>query len=411
VDCTYLCGVIIKPFIRAYSFLISILVAAIIVSCGGGEVGTTVETADSLRPTSPQKNPIEKPINTVVASTKTPTPKPERSSTKSKSISKTSDEAIQQNVELRISEIATNLPKYDRDEWKHWIDEDKDCQNARHEVLVSESLVSVGFKNSKNCQVASGEWFDPYTGETLTDATKLDVDHMVPLKNAHDSGGWAWDKERKSNYANYLQYEDHLIAVTASANRKKGAKAPDEWRPTNENYWCDYATNWIAIKVEWGLSATKSEWKALEEMLSDCEQDFYVIPVEYQGKKPPSSSIPKTGVSPSVPKSTSGYPQGVQLSLMDCKGKPEKIVIYNKSAANVDMTGWTVSDDGRKHTFNFPSGFILYSDLSVEIVSGRTGQDTSSTIYWKKQTVWNNDGDTATLFDSDGKSISEMDCP
>ena len=47
-----------------------------------------------------------------------------------------------------------------------------------------------------------GEWFDPYTGETVTDATRLDIDHMIPLKNAHDSGGWAWDESRKAAFAN-----------------------------------------------------------------------------------------------------------------------------------------------------------------------------------------------------------------
>ena len=87
-------------------------------------------------------------------------------------------------IELGISEIPSNLPQYDRDDWKHWIDEDGDCQNARHEVLIDESLADVKFKDAKNCQVALGQWYDPFTAETLTDATKLDVDHMVPLKNA-----------------------------------------------------------------------------------------------------------------------------------------------------------------------------------------------------------------------------------
>ena len=116
----------------------------------------------------------------------------------------------------------TDLPDYDRGDWKHWIDSDKDCQNTRHEVLIDESLVGVTFKSDKRCQVAAGKWVDPYTGETITDATRLDVDHMVPLRNAHDSGGWRWDNGKKSSYANEMAYADHLIAVTASANRKKG---------------------------------------------------------------------------------------------------------------------------------------------------------------------------------------------
>ena len=79
-------------------------------------------------------------------------------------------------------------PKYERKSYHHWIDEDRDCQNARHEVLIEESLSSVTFKTGKVCKVLSGNWDDPYSGRTITDTTKLDIDHMVPLKEAHQSG-------------------------------------------------------------------------------------------------------------------------------------------------------------------------------------------------------------------------------
>ena len=82
----------------------------------------------------------------------------------------------------------SNCPKYDRKSYRHWIDEDRDCQNARHEVLIAESISPVGFKTSKGCRVVSGSWDDPYSGKTIINATKLDIDHMVPLKGAHESG-------------------------------------------------------------------------------------------------------------------------------------------------------------------------------------------------------------------------------
>ena len=58
----------------------------------------------------------------------------------------------------------------------------------------------------------------------------LDIDHLVPLKNTHDSDGWAWRSARKEDYANYLGDPDHLFAVTKTANRSKAAKGPEEWR-------------------------------------------------------------------------------------------------------------------------------------------------------------------------------------
>lgn len=171
---------------------------------------------------------------------------------------------------LVITPIPANIPDYDRDEWRHWIDEDGDCQNARHEVLIKESSVEVSFTNERGCTVATGRWNTPFVGVVVESARSLDVDHMVPLANAHRSGGWAWSPVRKLDYANDMEYAGHLIAVTASANRSKGAKGPEEWRPDNRTYWCQYAVDWVTVKATWELSVTQTEWAALDEMLGTC---------------------------------------------------------------------------------------------------------------------------------------------
>lgn len=137
---------------------------------------------------------------------------------------------------LEIREPPGDLPEYDRGDWKHWVDADRDCQDARVEALVAESTIAVGFTDSQECKVATGRWVALYTGAVIEIAGDLDMDHMVPLKNAHLSGGWAWDAQRKQDYANNLTYEDHLIGVTASANRSKGAKGPEDWKPPDTSY-------------------------------------------------------------------------------------------------------------------------------------------------------------------------------
>ena len=179
-------------------------------------------------------------------------------------------------MSITVSERPADMPDYDRDDWDHWNDADRDCQDTRQEVLVAESSVAVRFTDDRECRVASGRWADPYTGDTVEDPGKLDVDHMVPLANAHASGGHAWSEQRKELYANSLIYPEHLIAVTASANRSKGANGPDGWRPPNRTYWCQYASDWIAIKNEWGLTATESEAAALREMLETCGHSVFL---------------------------------------------------------------------------------------------------------------------------------------
>ncbi len=172
---------------------------------------------------------------------------------------------------LEIKEIDLNeIPRYNREEWNSWIDEDEDCQNTRHEVLQLESFVNVLFSSDNTCYVQSGKWFDPYNGEYIYFASDLDIDHFVPLYNVHISGGWQWSEEKKTDFANNITDPDILIAVKNSSNREKSASSPDEWKPANEFYWCEYAYDWIRIKHEWNLSVTNSEWNALLSMLTTC---------------------------------------------------------------------------------------------------------------------------------------------
>ena len=102
--------------------------------------------------------------------------------------------------------------------------------------MIEESLSTVGFKSAKGCRVVSGSWDNPYSGRTITDATKLDIDHMVLLKEAHESSVANWSRERKRAYANDLNDSDTLIAVDRRLNRQKGAKDPAEWLPPNPAY-------------------------------------------------------------------------------------------------------------------------------------------------------------------------------
>ena len=173
-----------------------------------------------------------------------------------------------------ISEISSSIPEYNRDDWNHWIDENSDCQNTRHEVLIEESFETVTYANDTFCSVSTGKWFGNYTGQYYYNASELDIDHFIPLKNAHQSGGYNWSSAKKEEFANYRLDPDNLIAVNLSANRSKGAKGPDEWKPSNTEYWCEYAYDWIRIKDYWNLTATQAEWDALVSMIETCPAGF-----------------------------------------------------------------------------------------------------------------------------------------
>ena len=180
-----------------------------------------------------------------------------------------SDEMVKEYRQERNENVprSTSPLTYDRKQFGNWIDADGDCQNTQHEVLIEESRIPVTFKTSRQCIVISGEWHDPYTGRVFTDPSLLDVDHVIPLKEAFLSGAKEWSKEKKRRYANDLQNTDHLIAVYRGANRSKGARDPARWLPPNEVYHQEYVTIWLEIKEKWGLSMDPEEARVIKRIL------------------------------------------------------------------------------------------------------------------------------------------------
>ena len=178
---------------------------------------------------------------------------------------------------ITVAGVPTDIPDYDRGDWKHWVDADGDCQDARQEVLIEESLVTVTFESDRECRVETGQWWAPHLGHFLENPGHIDVDHHVPLKNAHDSGGWRWDAATKEAYANDLTNPDHLVAISARHNRSKGARGPQEWAPPDNALWCDYARDWAEIKERWDLTMTPVESEIVMDMLGTCEN-----PPEYE---------------------------------------------------------------------------------------------------------------------------------
>ena len=172
---------------------------------------------------------------------------------------------------LLINDDFSQIPSYDRELYfGSWTDEDGDCQNTRAEVLIQESLSVLGFRSSSNCVVDNGEWLDPYTNNLYYFASELDVDHVVPLYNAWQSGAYLWNDFKREEFANDMIFDDHLIAVDKYQNRQKGAKDPSEWMPANSDFHCEYVAIWIEIKYLWELTITSSEYKFLDTVISSC---------------------------------------------------------------------------------------------------------------------------------------------
>lgn len=165
---------------------------------------------------------------------------------------------------IQTNEFSTG---YSRDLFRHWIDADRNSCNTREEVLIQES-VSNAQVDRFGCKVIAGDWFSPFDGLSHTDPSNLDIDHLVPLKEAWDSGAHSWSSEMREAFANDLSDGRSLIAVTNSVNRSKGDRDPSQWLPPRSEYVCQYVSDWIAVKVQWKLSMDQSEWGRLKNLLS-----------------------------------------------------------------------------------------------------------------------------------------------
>ncbi|NEB01903.1 HNH endonuclease [Streptomyces sp. SID13726] len=144
----------------------------------------------------------------------------------------------------------------------HWAEQGRHC-DTRELVLRRDGTVVT---QDDECRAASGKWVSAYDGKTFTDASKMDIDHLVPLANAWRSGANTWDQRKRKEFANDLNHPQ-LLAVSAATNRAKGDQGPDEWQPPSQTYWCTNARAWTSVKSTYRLTVTAAEKTMLNKML------------------------------------------------------------------------------------------------------------------------------------------------
>lgn len=157
---------------------------------------------------------------------------------------------------LLITGTAFAQVNYNRNDWRHWEDFDRDCQNTRQELLISTSLAPATFTNARNCTVATGLWIGPYTGEVFTQASDVDIDHIIPLNYAHDHGGALWSPLLKKVFAND---PDNLLVTQDNANQSKSDRGPSQYMPPLEAYRCEYMRRWKFLVAKYELAIDKAD--------------------------------------------------------------------------------------------------------------------------------------------------------
>ncbi|WP_225822404.1 HNH endonuclease family protein [Streptomyces naphthomycinicus] len=159
---------------------------------------------------------------------------------------------------------------YQRTSFKHWNagQNPTDGCNTRAEVLLAEAVEPP--EVLPGCKLSGGRWWSYYDSKWITQAAALDVDHMVPLAEAWDSGASQWTAARREAYANDLDVPTSLVAVSAASNRSKADQDPAQWLPPTADVMCRYISEWVGTKLRWGLTADAVELEALNQLAEAC---------------------------------------------------------------------------------------------------------------------------------------------
>lgn len=157
------------------------------------------------------------------------------------------------------------LVDYDRAFFPHWITGPGGC-DTRAQVLIRDSLTPAQV-DPFGCAVVAGDWLSTYDGVTWDSPADVDIDHVVGLKEAWESGAYLWTTARRTAFANDLTDTRTLAVVTDTVNADKADRDPAEWLTPNSAHRCRYIGAWLSVKARWNLSIDTAEYNTIANYL------------------------------------------------------------------------------------------------------------------------------------------------
>jgi hypothetical protein len=174
--------------------------------------------------------------------------------------------------------VAPELPRtgYDRENFRHWSILDQDGCDTRDYVLLAQALKAPSL--GKGCALLGGQWRSIYDNLVTYRSSLFDVDHVVALAEAWDSGAALWDDKTRYSFANDLISSYSLVAVSSSSNRAKSDSDYSDWQPATKKGRCWLATATVVTKWRWSLTIDQRERSNLLSALSICPSPTIKLP-------------------------------------------------------------------------------------------------------------------------------------
>ncbi|GAB7039424.1 MULTISPECIES: proprotein convertase P-domain-containing protein [Catenuloplanes] len=287
-------------------------------------------------------------------------------------------------VSQPLRTMVANLPVatevrtgYDRDLFNHWIDADGDGCNTRYEVLIAEATTapSVG----SGCALSGGRWTSYFDGAGWTDPADLDIDHLVPLAEAWDSGARTWSSSQRQSFANDIGDARSLAAVTDNVNQSKGDQDPAEWLPSVTGVHCRYLTEWTAVKTRWGLTVDTTEKSRLTSIAAGCTNSTVTVDVVI-GAGPTTTATRTATASPTGGAATCTGTNATDVTVPDAGSPVTSTITISGCSRPAASSGSTVYVNV-VHPFRGDVSVYLYApDNSYYVLKAASSSDGAANV-------------------------------
>lgn len=159
---------------------------------------------------------------------------------------------------------------YSREEFgPDWSDVNRNGCDTRNDILTRD----LSGTEVVNCVVQRGVLSDPYSGETVqftrgpVSSMDVQIDHVVALANAWQTGAFKWSPEKRERFANDPR---NLLAVRGDLNLQKGDGDAATWLPPRKSFRCEYVERQIDVKAAYQLWVTEPEKAAMMRVMATC---------------------------------------------------------------------------------------------------------------------------------------------
>lgn len=149
---------------------------------------------------------------------------------------------------IALSTILLSASTYNRTDWV----KKSSWTKTRAKILVRDAV--------------GDRWVCKYSGKTVEKSRDIDIDHIIPIKYAHDNGGDTFSIAKKKQFATD---DSNLVAVTAHENRSKGDAGLSGYMPIDNA--CYYVRHWKYVSAKYKLHIPRKDSLIMVKTLKACK--------------------------------------------------------------------------------------------------------------------------------------------